>query len=148
MQSDFQKKHAFSKILTSKRSLDHVNKILKVKRLQRQAKTGNNVVKRRRGRPRKQTLDPNEGFLPQMPVLEKCMDFSGKRNLHNGLMLTQNEFCHYDSITDAIEAVVHQARAQPNPQAPQPYPKYQPEEQLERPVRRGRGSRRDEPASH
>ncbi|MCI4392612.1 hypothetical protein PGIGA_G00147930 [Pangasianodon gigas] len=151
MQSDVRKKHAFSKILTSKRSLDHVNKILKVKRLQRQAKTGNNVVKRRRGRPRKQTLVPNEGFLPQMPVLEKCMDFPGKRNLHSSPMLSQPEFSSHDSITDAIEAVVHQARAQPNPQTTQmakPYPKYQPEEQLERPVRRGRGSRRDEPASH
>lgn len=151
MQSDVRKKHTFSKILTSKRSLDHVNKILKVKRLQRQAKTGNNVVKRRRGRPRKQTLASNEGFLPQMPVLEKCMDFPGKRNLHSNLMLTQPEFSSHDSITDAIESVVHQARAQPNPQTPQmakPYPKYQPEEQLERPVRRGRGSRRDEPASH
>ncbi|XP_060762978.1 SET-binding protein [Neoarius graeffei] len=151
MQSDVRKKHTFSKILTSKRSLDHVNKILKVKRLQRQAKTGNNVVKRRRGRPRKQTLASSEGFLPQMPVLEKCMDFPGKRNLHSNPMLTQPEFSSHDSITDAIESVVHQARAQPNPQTPQmakPYPKYQPEEQLERPVRRGRGSRRDEPASH
>ncbi|KAI5088245.1 SET-binding protein [Silurus meridionalis] len=151
MQSDVRRKHAFSKILTSKRSLDHVNKILKVKRLQRQAKTGNNVVKRRRGRPRKQTLAHNEGFLPQMPVLEKCMNFPGKRNLHNFPMLTHPEFSSHDSISDAIEAVVHQARAQPNPQTPQigkPYPKYQPEEQLERPVRRGRGSRRNEPASH
>ncbi|TSM85988.1 SET-binding protein [Bagarius yarrelli] len=148
MQTDVQKKHAFSKILTSKRSLDHVNKILKVKRLQRQAKTGNNVVKRRRGRPRKQTFDLDEGFLPQMPVLEKSMDFSGKRNLHSSLMLTQPEFSHQDSITDAIEAVVHQARAQPNLLALQSYPKYQSEEQLERPVRRGRGSRRDELSSH
>lgn len=148
MQSDVRRKHAFSKILTSKRSIDHVNKILKVKRLQRQAKTGNNVVKRRRGRPRKQALAPNEGFLSQMPVLQKCMEFPGKRN---PMLLTQPEFSSHDSIADAIEAVVHQARAQPIPPIPQmakPYPKYQPEEQLERPVRRGRGSRRDDPASH
>ncbi|KAM9447206.1 SET-binding protein isoform 1-T2 [Clarias gariepinus] len=148
MQSDMRKKHAFSKILTSKRSLDHVNKILKVKRLQRQAKTGNNVVKRRRGRPRKQTIVPDEDFLAQMPVLEKCMDFPGKRNLPSSPMLTQPEFSSQDSIADAIEAVVHQARAQPNPQMAKPYPKYQPEEQVERPARRGRASRRDEPASH
>lgn len=79
------------------------------------------------------------------------MDFPGKRILHSSSMLIQPELSSHDSITDAIEAVVHQARAQPNPQIPQmakPFPKYQLEEQLERPVRRGRGSRRDEPASH
>ncbi|KAG5856412.1 hypothetical protein ANANG_G00007690 [Anguilla anguilla] len=39
-------------VLSTKRSLDHVNKILKAKKLQRQARTGNNVVKRRGpGRP-------------------------------------------------------------------------------------------------
>ncbi|XP_072521286.1 SET-binding protein [Salminus brasiliensis] len=148
MHCEVRKVHTFSKILTSKRSLDHVNKILKVKRLQRQAKTGNNVVKRRRGRPRKQPLPADEGFLAQMPVLEKCVDLPSKRSLHNGLVPAQLEFSNHDSITDAIEAVVHQARAQPKPQAPhgsKHWPKAQPEDQPERPARKGRGSRREEP---
>ncbi|KAL6465414.1 hypothetical protein MHYP_G00255470 [Metynnis hypsauchen] len=146
MQCEVRKMHTFSKILTSKRSLDHVNKILKVKRLQRQAKTGNNVVKRRRGRPRKQPL-PTDEILAQMPVLEKCVDIPSKRSLHSGLVPAQLEFSNHDSIADAIEAVVHQARAQPKPQAPQGskhWPKAQPEDQPERPARRGRGSRREE----
>ncbi|XP_066510236.1 SET-binding protein-like [Hoplias malabaricus] len=148
MQSEMQRMHTFSKILTSKRSLDHVNKILKVKRLQRQAKTGNNVVKRRRGRPRKQPLPTDDGFLAQMPILEKCVDLPSKRSLHSGLVPAQLEFSNHDSITDAIEAVVHQARAQPKPQAPQgskPWPKAQVEDLPQRPARRARGSRREEP---
>ncbi|XP_036454633.1 SET-binding protein [Colossoma macropomum] len=146
MQCEVQKTHTFSKILTSKRSLDHVNKILKVKRLQRQAKTGNNVVKRRRGRPRKQPL-PTDEILAQMPVLEKCVDIPSKRSLHGGLVPAQLEFSNHDSIADAIEAVVHQARAQPKPQAAQGskhWLKAQPEDQPERLARRGRGSRREE----
>ncbi|XP_007244010.3 SET-binding protein [Astyanax mexicanus] len=148
MQCEVRKVHTFSKILTSKRSLDHVNKILKVKRLQRQAKTGNNVVKKRRGRPRKQPLPAEEGFGTQMPVLEKCVDLPSKRGLHSGLVPAQLEFSNHDSITDAIEAVVHQARLQPRPQVPQGskhWPKAQPEEQPERPARKSRGSRREEP---
>ncbi|XP_041429947.1 histone-lysine N-methyltransferase ASH1L, partial [Xenopus laevis] len=47
----------YNKILTSKKNLDHVNKILKAKKLQRQSRTGNNFVKRRPGRPRKYPLD-------------------------------------------------------------------------------------------
>lgn len=39
------------------------------------------MVKRRRGRPRKQPLSLEEGLLGQMPVLEKCVDLPGKRNL-------------------------------------------------------------------
>lgn len=145
MQCEVRKMHTFSKILTSKRSLEHVNKILRVKRLQRQAKTGNNVVKRRRGRPRKQPLPTEEGFLAQMPVLEKCVDLPSKRSLQSGLVPAQLEFSNHDSITDAIEAVVHQARAQPKAlQGSKQWPKAQPEYQSERPARRGRGSRRDE----
>ncbi|XP_076854134.1 SET-binding protein [Brachyhypopomus gauderio] len=144
---DVRRRHTFSKILTSKRSLDHVNKILRVKRLQRQAKTGNNVVKRRRGRPRKQPLAPDEGFLAQMPVLEKCVDLPSNRSLQGGLVPAQLEFSNHDSIADAIEAVVHQARVQPKTQQEgKPWPKGQPEDQLERPARRGRGVRREEAA--
>ncbi|XP_026862022.2 SET-binding protein [Electrophorus electricus] len=149
MQCDVRRRHTFSKILTSKRSLEHVNKILRVKRLQRQAKTGNNVVKRRRGRPRKQPLPSDEGFLAQMPVLEKCVDLPSNRSLQGSLVPAQLEFSNHDSITDAIEAVVHQARVQPKLhtlQEGKPWPKGQPESQQERPARRARGARREEPA--
>lgn len=146
IQCDMRKMCAFSKILTTKKNLDHVNKILKVKRLQRQAKTGNNMVKRRRGRPRKQPLSLEEGLLGQMPVLEKCVDLPGKRNLHTGLVPAQLEFSNHDSITDAIESVVHMARSQTNPQSMQGgkhWHKVQPELQMERPNRRGRGYRKE-----
>ncbi|XP_059403650.1 SET-binding protein-like [Carassius carassius] len=138
IQCDVQKMCTFSKILTTKKNLDHVNKILKVKRLQRQAKTGNNMVKRRRGRPRKQPLSFEEGLLGQMPVLEKCMDLPGKKNLHTGLVPAHLEFSNHDSITDAIESVVHMARSQTN------WHKVQPELQIEHPNRKGRGHKREE----
>ncbi|XP_005165732.2 SET-binding protein [Danio rerio] len=153
VQCDMRKKCAFSKILTTKKNLDHVNKILKVKRLQRQAKTGNNMVKRRRGRPRKQLLSLEEGLLGQMPVLEKCVDLPGKRNLHTGLVPAQLEFSNHDSITDAIESVVNMARSQFSPQSMQGgknWQKIQPELQVERPNRKGKGNRKEEAtlASH
>ncbi|RXN21238.1 SET-binding -like protein [Labeo rohita] len=147
IQCDMRKACTFSKILTTKKNLDHVNKILKVKRLQRQAKTGNNMVKRRRGRPRKQPLSLEEGLLGQMPVLEKCVDLPGKRNLHTGLVPAQLEFSNHDSITDAIESVVHMARTQSNmlsTQGGKPWHKVQPELQIERPNRKGRGNKREE----
>ncbi|XP_016428838.1 SET-binding protein-like [Sinocyclocheilus rhinocerous] len=147
IQCDVQKMCAFSKILTTKKNLDHVNKILKVKRLQRQAKTGNNMVKRRRGRPRKQPLSLEEGLLGQMPVLEKCVDLPGKKNLHTGLVPAQLEFSNHDSITDAIESVVHMARSQTNTLSTQGckhWYKVQPELQIERPNRKGRGNKRKE----
>ena len=52
IQKDVRKMHSLN--------FDHVQKILRAKRLQRQAKTGNNVVKRRPGRPRKQPLEASE----------------------------------------------------------------------------------------
>ncbi|XP_041102547.1 SET-binding protein-like [Polyodon spathula] len=103
----------FSKILSTKKNLDHVNKILKAKRLQRQAKTGNNIVKRRRrGRPRKQSLLSEEEAMGQMPVLEKCVDLPGKKSSRAHLVPEPLEFANQDSIMDAIEAVVHMAREQ------------------------------------
>uniref|UniRef100_A0A672M8H3 SET binding protein 1 n=1 Tax=Sinocyclocheilus grahami TaxID=75366 RepID=A0A672M8H3_SINGR len=143
IQCDMQKMCAFSKILTTKKNLDHVNKILKVKRLQRQAKTGNNMVKRRRGRPRKQPLSLEEGFLGQMPVLEKCVDLPGKKNHHTRLVPAQLEFSNHDSITAAIESVVHMARSQ-STQGGKHWHKVQPELQIERPNRKGRGNKREE----
>lgn len=129
IQSEVRKMRAFSKILNTKKNLDHVNKILKVKRLQRQAKTGNNMIKRRRGRPRKQPLpqedeedddddeeEEEEELATQMPVLEKCVDLPGKRSLLHTSLPEPLEFSNHDSIMDAIESVVHMARAQPKPQ--------------------------------
>ncbi|XP_035292374.1 SET-binding protein [Anguilla anguilla] len=113
IQCEVRKMCTFSKILSTKKNLDHVNKILKVKRLQRQAKTGNNIVKRRRGRPRKQPLPPDEELAGQMPVLERCVDLPGKRILRVGLAPEPLEFSNLDSIADTIESVVHMARSQP-----------------------------------
>ncbi|XP_048874603.1 SET-binding protein-like [Brienomyrus brachyistius] len=99
------------KILSTKKNLDHVNKILKAKRLQRQAKTGNNIVKKRRGRPRKQPLLADEEPMRQMPVLEKCVDLPGKKCL-----LQQPEFFSQDTI----DSVVRTGRLKIQPQPSQP----------------------------
>ncbi|KAJ8339288.1 hypothetical protein SKAU_G00360740 [Synaphobranchus kaupii] len=112
-QCEMQKMCAFSKILSTKKNLDHVNKILKVKRLQRQAKTGNNVVKRRRGRPRKNPLSQDKEPVGQMPVLERCVDLPGRKMGRPRLAPEPLEFSNQDSIVDAIESVVHMACAQP-----------------------------------
>ena len=120
---------SLSNVLHSQRNFEHVQKILRVKRLQRQAKTGNNVVKRRPGRPRKQPLPepqgypaglraPGEGPLGRtlgMPVLERCVDLPGRLGQYAGR----------DSVSVAIESVVHESRPAPS-------------------KRRGRASRRDE----
>ncbi|KAJ8405614.1 hypothetical protein AAFF_G00315940 [Aldrovandia affinis] len=116
IQCEVRKMCTFSKILSTKKNLDHVNKILKVKRLQRQAKTGNNIVKRRRGRPRKQPISLDEELVGQMPVLERCVDLPGKRSLRGGLVPERLEFSNHDSIMDTIESVVHMARSQPKQQ--------------------------------
>ncbi|KFP23303.1 SET-binding protein, partial [Egretta garzetta] len=79
IQCEVRKMCNYTKILSTKKNLDHVNKILKAKRLQRQSKTGNNFVKKRRGRPRKQPLSFDEDSRDQMPVLEKCIDLPSKR---------------------------------------------------------------------
>ncbi|KAM8920883.1 histone-lysine N-methyltransferase ASH1L [Pelodytes ibericus] len=57
MHKQARRMYSYDKILASKRNLDHVNKILKAKKLQRQSRTGNNFVKRRPGRPRKYPLE-------------------------------------------------------------------------------------------
>jgi len=128
---------SLSNVLSSQRNFEHVQKILRVKRLQRQAKTGNNVVKRRPGRPRKQPLPPAAAAAPAdppagqqrgaqggrtlgMPVLERCVDLPGRLGQYGG--------GHRDSVSVAIESVVHEARVV----VPPP------------PKRRGRASRRDE----
>ncbi|XP_036385748.1 SET-binding protein-like [Megalops cyprinoides] len=116
IQCEVRKMCAFSKILSTKKNLGHVNKILKAKRLQRQAKTGNNIVKKRRGRPRKQPLSPEDEGVGQMPVLERCVDLPGRKSSYPTLAPELLEFSNQDSIMDAIESVVLMARAQPKSQ--------------------------------
>ncbi|XP_026569685.1 SET-binding protein [Pseudonaja textilis] len=111
IQCEVRKMCNYTKILSTKKNLDHVNKILKAKRLQRQSKTGNNFVKKRRGRPRKQPPMFDEDSGDQMPVLEKCVDLPCKRGqqlLLNSLILEQAS--SQDAVAATIEAVVHMAR--------------------------------------
>lgn len=142
-------------------NFEHVQKILRAKRLQRQAKTGNNVIKRRPGRPRKQPIEESDvtnrreeeraegrgldmlacgrgdGRNLGMPVLERCDDLPGRQSLRSGLTPEPLEFSNHDSISATIETVVHQARSVP------PLAKGG--------KRRGRGNSRDElwsPSSH
>ncbi|XP_074526003.1 SET-binding protein [Halichoeres trimaculatus] len=135
-------------------NFEHVQKILRAKRLQRQAKTGNNVIKRRPGRPRKQPVEEPEptdrrendrgdslgldmlagrrgdGRTLGMPVLERCDDLPGRQSLRPSLTPEPLEFSNHDSISATIETVVHQARSVPPP--------------VKAGKRRGRGHSRDE----
>lgn len=114
-------------------NFDHVQKILHAKRLQRQAKTGNNVIKRRPGRPRKQPVEESKpanvwaenwadgrGLDTManrrtlgMPILERCDNLSAIQSLRPSLTLETQEHSGHDSISAAIENVVHQARSVP-----------------------------------
>lgn len=128
IQKDVRKMHSLN--------FDHVQKILRAKRLQRQAKTGNNVIKRRPGRPRKQPLEASEpasirkvdwadghgldimasrgdGKTLGMPILERCDNLPGRQSLRPTLAPKPLEFSNHDSISATIETVVHQARAVP-----------------------------------
>ncbi|KAM5191339.1 SET-binding protein [Mantella aurantiaca] len=112
IQSEVRKMCNYNKILSTKKNMDHVNKILKAKRLQRQSKTGNNFVKKKRGRPRKQPVLFDDDSRDQMPILEKCVDLPNKR----GQKFTPQEpqgTCK-DSVMDTIEAVIHMARETQN----------------------------------
>uniref|UniRef100_H3DD81 SET binding protein 1 n=1 Tax=Tetraodon nigroviridis TaxID=99883 RepID=H3DD81_TETNG len=95
-------------------NFEHVQKILRAKRLQRQAKTGNNVIKRRPGRPRKQPIEvPEDGRTLGMPVLERCDELPGRQSSRPGLNPEPPEFSNPDSISATIENVVHRARSVP-----------------------------------
>ncbi|KAM8886997.1 SET-binding protein [Spinachia spinachia] len=118
-------------------NFEHVQKILRAKRLQRQAKTGNNVVKRRPGRPRKKPIEEpqptnrsvdsrpdcrgldmsaarrGDGRTQGMPVLQRCDDLSGRHSFRSSLTPEPLEFSNHDSISATIETVVHQARSVP-----------------------------------
>ncbi|XP_077139962.1 SET-binding protein [Ranitomeya variabilis] len=116
IQGEVRKMCNYNKILSTKKNMDHVNKILKAKRLQRQSKTGNNFVKKRRGRPRKQSVLFDDDCRDQMPVLEKCVDLPNKRGqkFHSH----EPEKKSQDTVRDTIEAVIHMARESQNSRAP------------------------------
>ncbi|XP_058133593.1 SET-binding protein [Dasypus novemcinctus] len=124
IQCEVRKMCNYTKILSTKKNLDHVNKILKAKRLQRQSKTGNNFVKKRRGRPRKQPTQFDEDSTDQMPVLEKCIDLPSKRGQKPSLSpLALEPAASQDAVMATIEAVIHMAReAPPLPPPPPPLP--------------------------
>uniref|UniRef100_A0A665WXC7 Histone-lysine N-methyltransferase ASH1L-like n=1 Tax=Echeneis naucrates TaxID=173247 RepID=A0A665WXC7_ECHNA len=90
----------------SKHSLHHVNKILRAKKLQRQARTGNNVVKKRGpGRPRKHPL-PSPPPTPP-PVV----DLNQARHRDRGVERPAGvRGWEGDTVTDAIESVVQGQR--------------------------------------
>ncbi|XP_069819350.1 SET-binding protein [Dendropsophus ebraccatus] len=116
IQGEVRKMCNYNKILSTKKNMDHVNKILKAKRLQRQSKTGNNFVKKRRGRPRKQPVLFDDDSRDQMPVLEKCVDLPNKRGqkFHS----QEPEGKKQDTVMDTIEAVIHMARETQNSRGP------------------------------
>ncbi|XP_050799496.1 SET-binding protein [Gopherus flavomarginatus] len=138
IQCEVRKMCNYTKILSTKKNLDHVNKILKAKRLQRQSKTGNNFVKKRRGRPRKQPFSFDEDSRDQMPVLEKCIDLPSKRGQRptlNPLILEQA--ASQDTVMATIEAVINMARETP-PLPPPPLPPPPPPPPLSRTPRVGK----------
>lgn len=86
-----------------KNNLHHVNKILRAKKLQRQARTGNNVVKKRGpGRPRKYPLpSPPPSPPPQATEPEN----HPVHDRHRGGMVWEG-----DTVVNIIESVVQSQR--------------------------------------
>ncbi|XP_014899870.1 histone-lysine N-methyltransferase ASH1L isoform X1 [Poecilia latipinna] len=94
--------HRSHRVQTSKHSLHHVNKILRAKKLQRQARTGNNVVKKRGpGRPRKYPLpSPPPSPPPEVELTQSAHRDGGVERLAG------QRGWEEDTVTDAIESVV------------------------------------------
>ncbi|XP_075418923.1 histone-lysine N-methyltransferase ASH1L isoform X3 [Tenrec ecaudatus] len=105
MQRQARKMCNYDKILATKKNLDHVNKILKAKKLQRQARTGNNFVKRRPGRPRKCPLQA----VVSMQAFEAAQFVSPEMHEEEGEVLHLGP----DTVTDVIEAVVQSVNLNP-----------------------------------
>ncbi|XP_069933658.1 histone-lysine N-methyltransferase ASH1L isoform X5 [Oryctolagus cuniculus] len=106
MQRQARKMCNYDKILATKKNLDHVNKILKAKKLQRQARTGNNFVKRRPGRPRKcplQAVVSMQAFQAAQFVNPELNEGEEAAALH----------LNPDTVTDVIEAVVQSVNLNP-----------------------------------
>ncbi|XP_045310319.1 histone-lysine N-methyltransferase ASH1L isoform X6 [Leopardus geoffroyi] len=106
MQRQARKMCNYDKILATKKNLDHVNKILKAKKLQRQARTGNNFVKRRPGRPRKCPLQA----VVSMQAFQAAQLVGPE--LSEGEERAAAPF-RPDTVTDVIEAVVQSVNLSP-----------------------------------
>ncbi|NXD29615.1 ASH1L methyltransferase, partial [Spelaeornis formosus] len=123
MQRQARKMCNYNKILATKKNLDHVNKILKAKKLQRQSRTGNNFVKRRPGRPRKyplQAVVSMQAFQAARLVSQELEDREQSSSpLHLGP----------DTITDVIEAVVQSVNLNPEHRKGWKRKRWLPEEQ-------------------
>lgn len=106
MQRQARKMCNYNKILATKKNLDRVNKILKAKKLQRQARTGNNFVKRRPGRPRKCPLQA----VVSMQAFQAAQFVNPELNRgEEGAALHLSP----DTVTDVIEAVVQSVNLNP-----------------------------------
>ncbi|XP_027525121.1 histone-lysine N-methyltransferase ASH1L [Corapipo altera] len=123
MQRQARKMCNYNKILATKKNLDHVNKILKAKKLQRQSRTGNNFVKRRPGRPRKyplQAVVSMQAFQAHRLVSQELENREPSSSpLHLGP----------DTITDVIEAVVQSVNLNPEHRKGWKRKRWLPEEQ-------------------
>ncbi|PKU29479.1 hypothetical protein llap_20217 [Limosa lapponica baueri] len=100
MQRQARKMCNYNKILATKKNLDHVNKILKAKKLQRQSRTGNNFVKRRPGRPRKYPMQAVVSMQAFQAARLVSQELDKRQESSSPLHLRP------DTITDVIEAVV------------------------------------------
>ncbi|XP_074785389.1 histone-lysine N-methyltransferase ASH1L isoform X2 [Athene noctua] len=100
MQRQARKMCNYNKILATKKNLDHVNKILKAKKLQRQSRTGNNFVKRRPGRPRKYPMQAVVSMQAFQAARLVSQELDKREESSSPLHLGP------DTITDVIEAVV------------------------------------------
>uniref|UniRef100_UPI00398E5770 histone-lysine N-methyltransferase ASH1L n=1 Tax=Pristiophorus japonicus TaxID=55135 RepID=UPI00398E5770 len=95
----------FDKILATKKNLDHVNKILKAKKLQRQSRTGNNIVKRKRGRPRKRDSSLSPLCTSLLPPAEDQVFSKEQRE-------SAEKDGEPDTIMDVIESVLQSMNQQ------------------------------------
>nr|XP_021387840.1 histone-lysine N-methyltransferase ASH1L isoform X1 [Lonchura striata domestica] len=123
MQRQARKMCNYNKILATKKNLDHVNKILKAKKLQRQSRTGNNFVKRRPGRPRKYPLQA----VVSVQALQAARMVS--QELQDGEQSRSPLRLGPDTITDVIEAVVQSVNLNPEHRKGWKRKRWLPEEQ-------------------
>ncbi|XP_017583329.1 PREDICTED: histone-lysine N-methyltransferase ASH1L [Corvus brachyrhynchos] len=123
MQRQARKMCNYNKILATKKNLDHVNKILKAKKLQRQSRTGNNFVKRRPGRPRKYPLQAVVSMQAFQAARLVSQELENREQSSSPLHLGP------DTITDVIEAVVQSVNLDPEHRKGWKRKRWLPEEQ-------------------
>ncbi|CAN8206805.1 unnamed protein product [Coccothraustes coccothraustes] len=123
MQRQARKMCNYDKILATKKNLDHVNKILKAKKLQRQSRTGNNFVKRRPGRPRKYPMQAVVSVQALQAARMVSQELQDRQPSSSPLHLGP------DTITDVIEAVVQSVNLDPEHRKGWKRKRWLPEEQ-------------------